>query len=185
MVYDQRGTGGAVPSLECPAVDEAFVAALQADRSYTAERDAIAAARDECLAALEADGVDLTDYHSEASAADLDELRQALGYEQWNLLGSQLWRPADAGDDAFVPRRDPRRDPRVRLRRHLRWPGGRGWRASNAPFAGWPTGAPPIRVVSTAHGDLNVKYESCAGGTTTSRSPSTSTWVTATGRSSS
>ena len=87
VVYDQRGTGDAVPSLECPAVDEAFVAALQDDRSYTAERDAMAAARDECLAALEADGVDLTDYHSEASAADLDELRQALGYEQWNLHG--------------------------------------------------------------------------------------------------
>ena len=88
VVYDQRGTGDAVPSLECPAVDEAFVAAFQDDRSYTAERDAMAAARDECVAALEADGVDLTDYHSEASAADLDELRQALGYEQWNLLGA-------------------------------------------------------------------------------------------------
>ena len=87
VLYDQRGTGGAVPSLDCPAVDEAFVAALQHNRSYIRERDAIAAARDDCLAKLESAGVDLSDYHSEASAADLDELRQALGYRQWNLLG--------------------------------------------------------------------------------------------------
>jgi pimeloyl-ACP methyl ester carboxylesterase len=87
VLYDQRGTGGAVPSLECAGVDTAFVAALQADRSYREERDAISIALNDCLAALEADGVDLTDYHSEASAADLDELREALGYREWNLLG--------------------------------------------------------------------------------------------------
>ena len=87
VLYDQRGTGSAMPSLECPSADAAFVAALQDNQRYAVERDAIAAARDDCVATLEAEGIDLTDYHSEASAADLDELREALGYEQWNLLG--------------------------------------------------------------------------------------------------
>jgi pimeloyl-ACP methyl ester carboxylesterase len=87
VLYDQRGTGAAVPGLECPARDEAFVTALQTDRSYDEERDAMSMALDDCLAALDADGVEVSDYHSEASAADLDELRQALGYRQWNLLG--------------------------------------------------------------------------------------------------
>lgn len=87
VVYDQRGTGAAVPALECPAADDAFVAALQAHDTYEHERDAVTAARDQCIADLEAQGVDLADYNSEASAADLDDLRQALGYDQWNLLG--------------------------------------------------------------------------------------------------
>jgi pimeloyl-ACP methyl ester carboxylesterase len=87
VLYDQRGTGGAAPSLECPGVDAAFVAALQADDDDATERDAITAARATCLDELEAAGIDLSDYHSEANAADLDELRQALGYKQWNVLG--------------------------------------------------------------------------------------------------
>ena len=88
VLYDQRGTGAAVPSLECPARDDAFVDALQDDRSYREERDVMAAALDDCLAALAADGVAVADYHSEASAADLDELRHALGYRRWNVLGA-------------------------------------------------------------------------------------------------
>ena len=87
MLYDQRGTGQATPSLECPEVDAALVDAVRAAGSYVDERDAMTAARDACLARLQAGGVDLSDYHSAASADDLDELRAALGYEQWNILG--------------------------------------------------------------------------------------------------
>ena len=87
VLYDQRGTGRSLPSLECPPFDTASVEALQAAGSYVDERDALAAARDGCIAALETAGVDLSDYHSVASADDLDELRVALGYEQWNILG--------------------------------------------------------------------------------------------------
>ena len=47
----------------------------------------MASARNDCLAALIAGGVDLADYHSEASAADLEALRVALGYRKWNVLG--------------------------------------------------------------------------------------------------
>ncbi|HSJ57958.1 MAG TPA: alpha/beta fold hydrolase, partial [Anaerolineae bacterium] len=44
-----------------------------------------AAAR--CRERLAAAGIDLAAYQSVASAADLDELRQVLGYEAWNLYG--------------------------------------------------------------------------------------------------
>jgi pimeloyl-ACP methyl ester carboxylesterase len=37
---------------------------------------------------LVGEGVDLTHYNSVASAADLDALRTALGYDQWNVLGA-------------------------------------------------------------------------------------------------
>ena len=87
VLYDQRGTGGAVPSLECPAVDAAFVDALRVDAPYVQERDAMTVARDACLAELAAAGVDLADYNTESSAADLAALRTALGYDQWNIMG--------------------------------------------------------------------------------------------------
>lgn len=87
VLYDQRGTGGALPSLECPAVDAAFVDALQDDLPYAIERDAMTVARIACLTELAAAGVDLANYHSEASAADLAALRAALGYDEWNIMG--------------------------------------------------------------------------------------------------
>jgi pimeloyl-ACP methyl ester carboxylesterase len=37
---------------------------------------------------LVGEGIDLTAYTSAANAADVDDLRQALGYSEWNLYGS-------------------------------------------------------------------------------------------------
>jgi pimeloyl-ACP methyl ester carboxylesterase len=73
--------------LECPSLDTLHVSTLRQAGSYVEERDALAAARDTCLADVEATGVDLSDYHSAASAADLAALRVALGYDEWNILG--------------------------------------------------------------------------------------------------
>src|SRR5690606_39226772 len=41
----------------------------------------------ECRERLLAEGVNLAVYDSAASAADVDDLRRALGYEQFNLYG--------------------------------------------------------------------------------------------------
>lgn len=64
-----------------------ILAHLEADLDPVAERTNYLAALTECRARLTADGVNLSAYNSAASAADLDDLRQALGYETWNLLG--------------------------------------------------------------------------------------------------
>ena len=40
-----------------------------------------------CRDRLDAAGINLSAYNSAASAADLNDLRQALGYESWNLYG--------------------------------------------------------------------------------------------------
>ena len=87
VLYDQRGTGQAQPSLECPERDQAFVANLQRVEPFDVERQAIVAAYAACRERLEATGVDLDDYDSEASVRDLDAIREALGYDSWNLLG--------------------------------------------------------------------------------------------------
>jgi pimeloyl-ACP methyl ester carboxylesterase len=47
----------------------------------------IAAAMDSCQTRLESEGIDLSGYNSAENAADLQDLRVALGYEQWNLYG--------------------------------------------------------------------------------------------------
>lgn len=87
VLYDQRGSGAARPALRCPERNDAWVANLQRDDAFETERAAIVEALSVCRARLEAAGIDLDDYDTEASVRDLDAIRVALGYEEWNLLG--------------------------------------------------------------------------------------------------
>jgi pimeloyl-ACP methyl ester carboxylesterase len=87
IIYDQRGAGMSTPSLQC---DEALELARdlldeRLEEDELARRDA--AAETACRDRLLGDGVDLTSYHSVASAHDLEAMRLALGYGQWNVLG--------------------------------------------------------------------------------------------------
>ena len=74
ILFDQRGTGFSEPSLNCFELE-----------GESGQKDVNAA--QECRDRLEADGIDLALYNSRQSAADLDMLRRALGYETWNVLG--------------------------------------------------------------------------------------------------
>jgi pimeloyl-ACP methyl ester carboxylesterase len=90
IFFDQRGVGYSEPSLDCPEVAEARLVNL-ANIEQPLDKAAWQAITLEALLAcrqrLAAEGVNLSAYHSAASAADVDDLRQALGYESWNLLG--------------------------------------------------------------------------------------------------
>ena len=80
ILLDQRGTGFSVPSLDCPETD----AYLQEDDSgYDSLLEAARACRDR----LTLDGVDLAQYNSANSAADVADLRRALEIDEWNLYG--------------------------------------------------------------------------------------------------
>lgn len=87
IMFDQRGTGYSQPSLDCPEYRELSLEML--DQVLPAEEDErlFVEVMDDCRQRLLAEGVALEAYDSAASAADLDDLRQALGYEEWNLLG--------------------------------------------------------------------------------------------------
>lgn len=87
VLYDQRGTGLARPSLECPEVDEVKVANLQRSEPYTVELEAVLVATAACRERLTVAGVDFDDYDTEASVRDLDAIRMAFGYDEWNILG--------------------------------------------------------------------------------------------------
>lgn len=87
VLLDQRGTGLSEPSLAC---DEYTDWALESIGSGLPDEELEAGALDaleECHDRLADDDVDFADYNSAASAADLEDLRVALDYDQWNLYG--------------------------------------------------------------------------------------------------
>ena len=92
ILIDQRGVGRSEPALDCPGFVELYLDLL--DQRLEGERldgDAMRALKLQALSACaETLGTtaDLAMYNSAASAADIDDLRIALGYEQLDLWGT-------------------------------------------------------------------------------------------------
>ncbi len=87
ILFDQRGTGYSTPALDCPETTQASLDQLdkqltpeEADNQYN---QALAVCHDR----LTTQGVDLGAYNSAESAADINDLRIALGIKEWNLYG--------------------------------------------------------------------------------------------------
>lgn len=88
IMFDQRGTGYSEPSLACPEARQlGFDLLEQPDVTGEEATDLLISSLTECHDRLVADGVNLAAYNSAASAADLNDLRLALGFDEWNLLG--------------------------------------------------------------------------------------------------
>jgi pimeloyl-ACP methyl ester carboxylesterase len=85
VFLEQRGVGLSKPTLNCPDVDAIFLSSLDKDPNSRELTDQITNLQSACRARLVNDGIKLASYSSAASAADLDDLRQALGYSQWNI----------------------------------------------------------------------------------------------------
>jgi pimeloyl-ACP methyl ester carboxylesterase len=87
VLFDQRGAGLAEPALDCPqmdAFDHTTLTKDMTDAEYTA---GFVAAVQACRDALVLAGADPALATSSESASDLEDLRLALGYPQWNLYG--------------------------------------------------------------------------------------------------
>ena len=91
IIFDQRGLGLSKPALDCPEYDMLAVNIL--DGSLDGEEilkeeipDLILDSLKACRQSL-AEKADLRAYNSVSNADDVEELRQALGYEQINLWG--------------------------------------------------------------------------------------------------
>lgn len=84
VLFDQRGAGHSLPNLRCeeqarlPADEPLHMTAL-----VEAIREGAAGCRDRWLAA----GTDLSAYNTVENAADVDALREALGYDRMTLIG--------------------------------------------------------------------------------------------------
>jgi len=86
ILFEQRGTQFAQPSLDCPewskAVYESNLPGVNPyERDSLLENGAIS-----CRQRLVANGIDLNSYHTNAIAADIDELMDVLEIEKYNML---------------------------------------------------------------------------------------------------
>jgi pimeloyl-ACP methyl ester carboxylesterase len=87
VLFDQRGTLNSEPALDCPEFMDLTIETL--DRNLSDEEDIrlSLAAVEACRARLAGQGIDLNAYDTLENAADVESLRQALGYDQINLYG--------------------------------------------------------------------------------------------------
>ncbi len=87
IYFEQRGAQHAVPSLAGPEVDAVYAAAVGRELNGWPAKETLLKSIRELRDRLVAEGIDLTAYNSIESAADLADLRTALGIEEWNLYG--------------------------------------------------------------------------------------------------
>ncbi|HET6442944.1 MAG TPA: alpha/beta hydrolase [candidate division Zixibacteria bacterium] len=86
IIFDQRGVGLSTPALECPEHVDAMFESLDELDSEVAWRNQFDAAM-RCSDRLLAEGTNLSAYNTTENAADVDDIRKALGYEEMNLYG--------------------------------------------------------------------------------------------------
>lgn len=79
ILFDQRGTGAALPSLDCPEYRAATITLSNAQGLM----DSVVACRDRLLS----EGIDLTAYNTTESADDIEDLRRSLDLDRLNLVG--------------------------------------------------------------------------------------------------
>ncbi|MEM7019854.1 MAG: alpha/beta fold hydrolase, partial [Pseudomonadota bacterium] len=87
IMIDQRGVGLSHPRLSCPQIHEASRRLLSENLDAESENRLLKRAARQCKNHLTNMQIDLSAYHTKSSAADIEDLRVALGYEQWNLYG--------------------------------------------------------------------------------------------------
>ncbi len=79
ILLDQRGTGYSEPNLTCQANNTSD----HPQRNFHTVDDGLQACYDDFVA----QGIELSAYNSNENAADVADLRVALGHKEWNLLG--------------------------------------------------------------------------------------------------
>lgn len=84
IAFEQRGTHYALPNLECDGPGQAIQQAYLNHRSVD---DAVLKTIRQCHKKLLQQGIDLSAYNTDESAADIEDLRRLLHIDSLNLLG--------------------------------------------------------------------------------------------------
>ncbi|MBO9203204.1 MULTISPECIES: alpha/beta hydrolase [Niastella] len=84
IVFDQRGSKKAVPCLDCPEITAAKIKGYRENLSIDSLQ---LEAEKQCRKRLVSKGIDLSSYTTIESAADINDLRQALQLGPLNLMG--------------------------------------------------------------------------------------------------
>ncbi|MEX0926441.1 MAG: alpha/beta fold hydrolase [Dehalococcoidia bacterium] len=87
VVFDQRGTGFSEPSLYCEEYTAVASEVLALDVDPSEAQELAIEAVSACRQRLTAEGINLASFNTANNAADVDALRNALGYEEWNVYG--------------------------------------------------------------------------------------------------
>ncbi len=87
IVFDQRGVGSSEPVLDCPEDTKAVFDNLNQHLTTEEEKALHVDAMRTCRERLVDEGVDLTGYNTSENAADVRDLRLAMGIPEWNLYG--------------------------------------------------------------------------------------------------
>ena len=88
VFFDQRGTEYTRPYLTCSDYSEARVRSAQMGASVEQTAEAIATAIEACAQEWEQQNWNLSVFNSLEIAADIDDIRLALGYDQINFYGA-------------------------------------------------------------------------------------------------
>ena len=86
ILFEQRGNYYAQPHLDCPEWSEAIYFSNLPDFDTSKSDSLLAAAAKNCRKRLVDKGIDLDGYNTNEIAADIEDLRRALGIERYNLL---------------------------------------------------------------------------------------------------
>ncbi len=87
VLFDQRGTLYSQPALLCTEIDQLTLDIIEKDLSNEEYLRLDVEAMRACRQRLQEQGIDLSAFDSLENAADIDVIRQALGYDKINLYG--------------------------------------------------------------------------------------------------
>ena len=87
IVFDQRGVGASQPALDCPEDTEVVFDTLNQHLPEDEQNALHLEAMRTCRDRLVQEGVDLTGYTTAENAADVRDLRSAMGIPEWNIYG--------------------------------------------------------------------------------------------------
>jgi len=87
IFFSQRGTYQAQPELDCPDYNRVAYEAALNNWSDEARQAQLVATMQACVDDAVSQGIDLSAYNSVENAADIDSIRQTLGYDQIILYG--------------------------------------------------------------------------------------------------
>jgi len=86
VIYDQRGAGLSEPD-PCPQYASRLGDQAASEALGSTGRGILQAVARECVASMQARGIDPAAYSTVANVADLVDLRLALGYDRWDIYG--------------------------------------------------------------------------------------------------
>ena len=89
LLVDQRGTGYSTPKLNCPEVDDLWLAQYTDDPAVRLPDDesSLNDAYRACGARLAAEGIDFDHFNTASAAVDFELLRQLYGHDVWSIWG--------------------------------------------------------------------------------------------------